>query len=69
MMQKENTMDIQRGWIKNFKDYNSCDGSIEAFIAYKTQPVERDAEEYSQRNTRIYLMEIDDALENKIYEE
>lgn len=56
-------------WIKNFKDYNSCDGSIEAFIAYKTQPVERDAEEYSQRNTRIYLMEIDDALENKIYEE
>ena len=56
-------------WAKNMKDYHSYDGSTETFVACKTQPLERDAADYSQRNTRIFLMAIDDALEKKAYEE
>ena len=56
-------------WAENMKNYNEYDGSREGFIAYRMQPMERDAEEYSLRNTQIYLMEIDDALKNKVCEE
>lgn len=52
-------------WVKNIENYRQDDGTAQGLIAYQTQPLERDAENYARDNVRSFYLTIDEVLQEQ----